>query len=337
MPVTMTTKAEQTHVASRTESTVRAASGGWWVAGLGLSALIAVFFGETLIRLSHRWANEADYSHGFLVPLFSAYLLWYRRDLMVVGSGGRWLGLLLLAGSAVLRIGSAYYAFPLADGVAIPLCLAGAVLLLGGWSLLGWSWPAIAFLMFMIPLPAAVSERLSGPLQHIATVSGTYLLQTFGVPAAAVGNVIHLSHEPPIMVVEQCSGLRMLICFIAITMGAAFVVDWGLLERLVIILSGIPIAVVSNVTRITATGLVQEHFGPEVAEKIFHDFAGWLMMPFACLLVALELWLLSRMFPSSRDDGIGAPVRSNWNEERHDAPQRAIVQPVRGKPTKQSR
>jgi len=316
---------------------MRPEAGRWWIVGLGLSAIILVCFGGTLQHLSHRWANEADYSHGFLVPVFAAYLLWYRRDLLRVGNGGRWLGILLLLGSAGLRLAAAYYVIPLADGAAIPLCLAGAVLMLGGWPLLGWAWPAILFLLFMIPLPGAISERLSGPLQHVATVSSTYLLQTFGVPAAAVGNVIHLTNEPPIMVVEQCSGLRMLICFIAITVGAAFVVDWGLLERLVIILSGIPIAVISNVTRITATGLVQDRFGPDVAERIFHDFAGWLMMPFACLLVAIELWMLSRMFPSSGDDGLTMPVRSDRNDERQGAPRRAIMQPVRGKPTKQSR
>lgn len=308
----------------------------WWIAGLGLSVLIAVSFGETLLRLSHRWANEADYSHGFLVPFFAAYLLWHRRDLAQVGSGGRWLGVLLLLGSAALRLGAAYYAFPLADGAALPICLAGAALLLGGWSALRWSWPSIAFLFFMIPLPAVISERLSGPLQHIATVSGTYVLQTLGVPAAAVGNVIHLSQEPPIMVVEQCSGLRMLICFIAITVGAAFVVDWGLLERLVIVLSGIPIAVVSNIVRISSTGMVQEHFGPEVAENIFHDFAGWLMMPFACLLVALELWMLSRIFPQS-DEALRHVPGSSREVRGSVAPERAVVAPVRGKHSKHSR
>jgi len=329
--------ANEADVDQSDSSIPRPDSGRWWVVALGLCALVVVSFGGTLRHLSHRWANEADYSHGFLVPVFAAYLLWHRRDLMRVGSGGRWLGVLLLFASAGLRLASAYYVVPLGDGVAIPLCLAGAVLLLGGWSLFGWAWPSIAFLLFMIPLPGAISERMSGPLQHVATVSSTYLLQTLGVPAAAVGNVIHLSEEPPIMVVEQCSGLRMLICFIAITVGAAFVVDWGLLERVVIILSGIPIAVISNITRITATGLVQEHFGPAVAENIFHDFAGWLMMPFACLLVAIQLWLLSRMFPSDRDDGFGMPVSVSRNEERQGAPRRAIMQPVRGKPTKQSR
>lgn len=282
-------------VQSPTEAPVRTRT--WWLAGAGVGALLLVFFGRGLLELAHRWSNEPDYSHGFLVPPFAAYLLWHRRALAVVGGGGRWLGVVLILLSAALRLAAAYYVYPQADIAALLPCLAGIALLLGGWPLLRWSWPAIVFLLFMIPLPGVVAERLAGPLQRVATISGTYLLQTAAVPAVAVGNVIHLTEEPPIMVVEACSGLRMLVCFMAITVGAAFVVDWGVLERLVIMLSGIPIAVAVNVLRIASTGLVQEHFGAQVADRVFHDFAGWLMMPVACLLVALELWLLSRMFP----------------------------------------
>ncbi|MBL8851462.1 MAG: exosortase/archaeosortase family protein [Planctomycetaceae bacterium] len=285
------------------DASPRGTDAAWWLAGLGLLAMVAVFFGDSIVRLATRWSNEPDYSHGFLVPPFAAYLLWYRRDMAQVGRGGGFVGLILLLLSAGFRLGAAYYAFPLADSAALLLLLPGAVLLMGGWSMLRWSWPAIAFLVFMIPLPGMVAERLSGPLQHVATVCGTYALQTLGVPAAAVGNVIHLSQEPPIMVVEACSGLRMLICFIAITVGAAFIVEWGPLERLVIVLSGIPIAVAANVIRIGSTGLVQEHFGPEMASKIFHDFAGWLMMPLACLFVAFELWLLNKTFPQAESGG----------------------------------
>jgi exosortase/archaeosortase family protein len=138
----------------------------------------------------------------------------------------------------------------------------------------------------------------------------------------SIGNVIHLTLPPPIEVVNACSGLRMLICFLAITFGAAFIADWGPLERLVIVLSGIPIAIISNVLRIAATGWVQHHFGAVIAEKVFHDFAGWLMMPVACALVAIELWMLQRAFPpvirgsefasemlvNRRDRAVGTPV-----------------------------
>jgi exosortase len=253
----------------------------------------------------HRWWNEADYSHGFFVPLFAAFLLWHRRGMVSsTSTGGRWLGMILVAVTAGIRFAAAYLSSPLVDAVSIPVCMAGIALLLGGWEALRWSWPAVVFLFFMIPLPGIVSERLAGPLQRVATECGTFALQTLGVPAGAAGNVIYLSQDPPIMVVEACSGLRMLVCFLAITMGAAFVLEWALLERVVVLLSGFGIAVAANVIRITSTGFVHEHFGPEVAQRIFHDFAGWLMMPLACLMVGLELWLINKAFPKT----IGGPV-----------------------------
>lgn len=274
-----------------------------WLIGACAFALVFVFYLGPLKHLAGRWSGEADYSHGFLVIPFALYLLWHRRHLEVGNNdGGRWMGFLLLLGSAAMRFAAAYYSYPLADAFSLLPCIAGVALLLGGWSTFRWSWPAIAFLVFMIPLPGVISERMSGPLQRTATICGTYLLQTVGIPAVAIGNVIHLSEPPPIEVVEACSGLRMLICFLAITFGAAFVTEWGVLERLVIVLSGIPIAVASNVLRIASTGMVQDHFGPEVASKIFHDFAGWMMMPIACAMVALELWMLQRALPPTLGD-----------------------------------
>ena len=236
--------------------------------------MVLGFYVEPLSHLAGRWSGESDYSHGFLVIPFALYLLWHRRVVPVGNNdGGRWLGILLLLASAALRFAAAYYAYPLADAFSLLPCVAGVALLLGGWSALRWSWPAIAFLVFMIPLPGVIAERMSGPLQRTATICGTYLLQTVGIPAVAIGNVIHLSEPPPIEVVQACSGLRMLICFLAITFGAAFVTDWGILERMVIVLSGIPIAVASNV-----------------------------LMPIACAMVALELWMLQRAFPPTFGD-----------------------------------
>ena len=284
------------------ERSAGVSTAGWVTGALVFAAVLGFYLGP-LRHLAERWSGEADYSHGFLVIPFAIYLLWHRRHVHV-GNNDCWrfLVVLLLVLIAAMCFAAAYYVYPLVVAFSLLPCLGGVALLLGGWSSLRWSWPAIAFLVFMIPLPGVIAERMSGPLQQTATICGTYVLQTVGIPAVAIGNVIHLSEPPPIEVVEACSGLRMLICFLAITFGAAFVTDWGILERLVIVLSGIPIAVASNVLRIASTGLVQDHFGPEVASRVFHDFAGWMMMPIACAMVALELWMLQRAFPPALGD-----------------------------------
>jgi exosortase len=231
--------------------------------------------------------------------LISAFLLWHRRELIQnapeVGRG-RWLGVVVLAGSAVLRLWAVYSDFILLEAVAFIVCVAGVTVLLGGWRALRWAWPAILFLFFMIPLPGALAGRLSGPLQHLATVCSTYALQTLGMPAIATGNVILLSNGT-IGVAEACNGLRMLMMFGAATTAAAILLKISTWEKLCVLLSAPAIAIAANTFRIAATGVAQELAGPHLAEKIFHDLAGWIMMPLAMLLLGIEVVLLSKLFP----------------------------------------
>jgi exosortase len=262
-------------------------------------AVFACYF-AVLSHLAYRWGHEEDYSHGFLVPVFSGWLLWKRRQMLSAVAEplrGRWAGLALFAVSAGLRWSALNFGFALMEPVALIVCLAGVMATMGGWTMLRWSWPALLFLFFMIPLPGFLANRLSGPLQHVATVSSTYVLQTLGIHAVASGNVIWLS-QGQIGVVEACSGLRMLVMFGAVTVAAAFLFGGSNWERAWIVISSPAIAIAANIFRITATGLAQELISPNFAHKIFHDFAGWIMMPLAIGLLALERILLAKLFPT---------------------------------------
>jgi exosortase len=149
----------------------------------------------------------------------------------------------------------------------------------------------------MLPLPFSLDQALSYPLQRLATICGTFLLQTFGYPAWAEGNVIMMD-EIRLRVVDACSGLGMLMTFFALATALALIAKAPLPDRLGLVVSAIPIAVLANVLRITATGMAYYHLGPdsETAYAIMHDLAGWLMMPLALALLWLELnylgWLL---------------------------------------------
>src|SRR5579872_2101408 len=163
---------------------------------LTVGVIIACYLG-TFAHLIGRWSHEPDYSHGFLVPIISAWLLWQRRHMLRSASQsvkGRWLGVVLLFLSAVIRLFAFYFGFTLVEPVALIVCVAGVAAVVGGIPALRYAWPSIVFLVFMIPLPGALAGRLSGPLQHVATACSTYVLQTLGVPAIATGNVICLSH-----------------------------------------------------------------------------------------------------------------------------------------------
>jgi exosortase len=249
-----------------------------------------------LAEMAQRWARDPQYSHGYLVPAFALVLLWLRRGRLgeaPLRPSLLWGGLLLAAG-LLLRLGATFFFYTWFDQLSLIPCLLGVVLLTGGWRALSWAGPSVLFLSFMIPLPYRLEVALPGPLQTLATVSTTFVLQTLGFPAVADGNVV-LIGEMPLNIAEACSGLRMLVIFFAMSTGLALVIRRPLWEKLVLVASSVPIALAVNIIRITATGILHETAGSEVAHAVFHDLAGWLMMPLALVMLWLELKLLTNL------------------------------------------
>jgi exosortase len=256
----------------------------------------------TLADVAERWAQDPQYSHGYVVPAFAVFLLWWRRGLCPGQFRGSPWGLLVLAAAQALHLVGICFHLKWLEGAALVPSLLGVGLLLGGRAALRWSWPAACFLLFMFPLPFRVEVALAHPLQRLATRASTVCLVLLGVPATASGNVITLS-EARIGVAEACSGLSMLLTFFALAVGCAAVVRRPLLDRVLLVVAAIPIALCANVARITITGALYEWVGETAARAFFHDLAGWFMMPFALGLVWALLLILSRLF-------VAAPVAS---------------------------
>jgi exosortase len=252
-----------------------------------------------------RWAGDPQYSHGFLVPVFALVVLWSRRERLPrqLGSSPWWgFGLLALAG--LMRFAAAYFYLEPLDGLSLLPVLFGLCLVLGGVPLVRWCWPAVAFLGFMLPLPFQVEMALSGPLRRMATIASTFALQTLGFPALAEGNIIYID-DVRLGVIDACNGLGMLFTFFALATAAALIIDRPLLDKGVVLVSAIPIALIVNIIRITATGVAHLTLGQEFGKLLMHDLAGWLMMPLALGLMWLELWFLSRLLV---EEGPAAPV-----------------------------
>lgn len=286
-------------------------------AAVGLAALLWAYW-TTLAEMAQCWAHDPQYSHGYLVPAFALVLLWLRRDRLAGGvPAATWWGWPLLGCGLALRLAGGVFYYVWLDQVSLLPTLAGLLLLAGGWTAWRWAWPAVAFLAFMVPLPHRVSVALAGPLQNLATAVSTFALQTLGFPALAEGNVIRLN-EVEIGIVEACSGLRMLVIFFAISTAVALLLRRPMWERLTVVFSAIPVALVVNVLRITATAVLFETVGSPWAHAVFHDLAGWLMMPAALLALGGELCLLRRMFlepkapdPETVKAGLRSPAPSN--------------------------
>ena len=274
-----------------------------------LGICLALFWWKTGLfdKLGRTWQLD-DYQHGPVVPLFSLFLLWYRRDMILPFVGrGSWWGLAFLALSIMMRWTAVYFNFGSLPEYSILPFLAGLVLFAGGWQALRWAWPSIVFLLFMLPMPGDIQSYLSLPLQRLAALTSGYIIQTLGIASMVEGHKIHISGAAEPLDVEQaCSGLRMMMMFFAMCFGAAFVVKKPLWEKIFIAVSAIPIAVLGNVARITITAvcynIALNHpslANPENVLHFVHDWAGYLIeMPAGLLLLWIELTLLSKLLIS---------------------------------------
>lgn len=262
----------------------------------------------TLGTIAHAWEHKPVYSHGYLVPLFSLGLLWFRRESLKPHlCSPSWWGIVLLSVAVGLRLAAGYIYFEWFDYLSILPMLAGVCLLIGGWHAFKWAAPSIAFLFFMLPLPYRLEVGLRTPLQKLGTVASCYTLQTFGLPAYAEGNQIHGITEQPLEVEQACSGLGMMMVFFAMCAAVVYLIsERPIWQRGLVILSAAPIAIFANVVRISATGALFA-WGFDRAAQILHEqLSAFLMMPLALGLLWLELWFFSKIFIEEEDAPMSA-------------------------------
>jgi exosortase len=255
------------------------------------------------------WNHDPNYSHGFLVLPVALIILW-RRWTEAGAPALRpspW-GWAALGAVLAFRAACYEYGFDWSETATLLPVVACLALAAGGRSLLGTAWPAIVFLVFLLPLPTSLNGLLSQPLQHLATVGTLALLKLTGLWVFAEGNVLVVGADP-LEVAAACNGLSMLMCLSATVAAMTFLVKMDPWKRVVLLASIIPIALVSNILRIAATAWCFHLFGAEVGGHYAHDAAGWLMMPTALVLVGLELGLLSWLIVGAEEIKVHRPDR----------------------------
>ena len=258
---------------------------------------VAWAYYPTVRLLAATWDRDPNYAHGWLIPILAAGLLWFRikgAPLPAVRPAFWWGCGLLAAATAARAAGAYFYVSPL-DHLALLLTLPAVVLVTGGWGWLRRVWPALALLVFMIPVPASLGgTQLTGVLQEVATRASTFVLQTFGLAAYREGNVI-VTRSGDLGVVEACSGLRMLMLFCALAVVTAVLLPVGWVRKVLLVASAVPLALVCNVVRITVAGLAGDALGSDFGYWLFHDVPGLFMVPLAFALLAAEIALLGKL------------------------------------------
>jgi exosortase D (VPLPA-CTERM-specific) len=268
---------------------------------LGAIAIALFSFRHGIADMLERWGH-AEYSHGYLIPLISLYVLAARLERLEQAQPlPAWLGVgMVLAGLVGLLLGDLSALFVIAQ-YSLVLTLTGLVAAQVGWRGLKVLWPALVFLLFMVPLPYFIQSNLSNNLQLISSVLGTAFLRSIGIPVFLQGNVIDLGNYK-LQVVEACAGLRYLFPLMAFALLCAVMFRGAVWKRLLLFFTSVPIAIVMNSFRIAVTGVLVNSQGTEAAEGFLHYFEGWVIFTLCLIILFAEMWLLAKAGGQKLDD-----------------------------------
>ena len=255
---------------------------------------IAVLYGQVVLKLGHDWNADDSYSHGWLVPPIAAWLIWRQRDrLWLTPARPSLVGLLIVVASLVVFAAGSLAAELFTTRVSLIGVIAGTVVFVCGWRHLRIVAFPLAFLLFMIPLPALVFDRMTQSLQLVASGLGERLLRAADYAVLRDGNVLTLS-SITLQVTDACSGIRSLMSLLTVSSLIAYFFEPTQIRRLLLTLTAVPLAIVLNGLRVAFTGIAASQFGPEMARGFLHETSGWVV--FVAGFAAV--WTLHRILSS---------------------------------------
>lgn len=268
------------------------------LAYLAAVVLLIVFiwsYKRGLGDLWNLWQRSDEYSVGMIVPFLALYILWSRRH-TIAGypiKPSIW-GLVFFIGAQIIRFFGLFFMYSSAERFSIILSVAAIVLMLFGWRLFIKASPILLFLCLMLPPPKFIQNYTVLHLQRWATSSAVFCLEMIGCGVIQEGNTIHIGNTS-VEVAYACNGLRMITAFFVISGLVVLIVNRVWWEKLIILISSLPIALLCNTVRLTVTALALTKLNDPFWDDVFHDFGGYAMMPLALAIVVGELWLLTRL------------------------------------------
>jgi exosortase len=265
--------AEGSTTPEQTTSTSRV----YWLGALALVGTLGILYHRITPALVQDWWRDPNFSHGFFVPLFSAYLIWRdRQDLAKVPVRPSWFGIIVVgAGLSILVVGSLGAELFLSRS-SLVVILAGLVTFFFGWAYLRALLFPLVFLLLMVPIPAIIFNQITFPLQLLASRLASFVLPEIGVPVLREGNIISLP-AMPLEVAEACSGIRSLMSLLTLAAIYSYFAENSSWKRVCLVAVAVPIAVAANAVRIIGTGLLVQYWDPDKALGFFHEFSGWII------------------------------------------------------------
>jgi exosortase len=245
---------------------------------------LAGLYRSVVPEMVHDWYVDANYSHGFVVPIIAGFFVYDMRRELLGAEVEPWLPGLALFACGLLQLILGWLAteyFTMRSSLIVTL--AGMTLFFFGKRLFRLMLLPLGYLLFMVPLPYILYDLVAFPLKLFVTRASIAFLKMAGVVVLREGNVIQLP-ATTLEVADACSGIRSLISLLALAVAYSFFIRLTPLKRCVLVLAAVPIAVFANSLRVIGTGFLAQYWGARAAEGFFHEFAG-----LAVFMVAIAL------------------------------------------------
>jgi exosortase len=261
-----------------------------WRLLLLILALAGLYL-PVLVRLAVQWYQNPDYSHGFFVPFLAGYMVWRKRSALAkTPRVPSWLGFPIVMGALGLLFLGSLGAELFLTRISLWFAIVGLILYFqGSRRLFKIAFP-IAFLLFMIPLPAIIYIQIVFPLQLLASSFASRFLQIINFfPVLREGNLLILPNYT-LEVVDACSGIRSLIALLALGSAYSYFKEHNQLLRIILVALMVPLAVVANAFRVILIAFCTQFWGSQAAEGLFHPLAGIMVFVVATsLLITLHI------------------------------------------------
>ena len=266
---------------------------------LGVLAFVLALFG--LVVTYRAWVDifeiaweQPEYQHVFLVPFVAFFLAFVRRErLKYIRVSGTTLGpVLVILGWIASTYGFNHRVQALFHVGAVLVVIGCVVAALGKQALFRFL-PVAVVLLLIVPIPNALRQDISKPLQHYTAEIDSYLLSLFGVDTQVSGNVLIINNQP-VLIAEGCNGMRMVFPLLLISYGFAFGLPLRASVRALIVFASPIVALVCNVLRVLPLVWLQGQgaMGQTIGEQL-HEQSGWLMVPLAFLVLLGLIRLLN--------------------------------------------
>ena len=245
-------------------------------------------YGRSVVEwMLSRWRDPAafgglDYSHGFLIPIVSIGVLWWKRkEIAEMPKAVSRIGLAVVVIALMLHWMGVKSQQPRVSLFSLLMLFWGVPFYFYGWELAKLLMFPCAYLIFCIPLNFL--DSLTFPLRIFSTIVSASVLNGLGIEAARSGSAIYSTAAGGFNfdVADPCSGIRSLLAMTALSAVYAYATQKTVIKKWVLFLSSIPLAIIGNIARIVTLALVAEAFGQKVATGLYHDYSGYIFFPVA--------------------------------------------------------